>query len=74
MCTQVTGFDAFRELYLGDSSFKQIYAELMDECKRDNLVLVNGYVFQYLWMDGCKHVKLCSLYGESIIILNKITS
>jgi len=70
----VTGFDAFRELYLSDSSFKQIYVELMDGCMRDNLVLVNGYAFQYLWMDGCKHVKLCFLYEESIFFLNKITS
>lgn len=38
ICTQVIGFDAFKKLYLNDSSFEQIYVELMDEEKRDNFI------------------------------------
>jgi hypothetical protein len=40
----VIGCNAFKKLYLNDSSFEQIYVELMDGGKRDNFIFVNGYL------------------------------
>lgn len=45
MCAQIIGSDAFQELYSNDSSFEQIYVELISGGKRDNFIIINEYLF-----------------------------
>jgi hypothetical protein len=42
------GFDTSCELYSGDALFSQSYTELSEGGKRDNYVLLNGYLFHDL--------------------------
>ena len=57
ICAHVLGFDTFYEMYLNDSSFDYIYAELLEVVKRDNFMLLNNYFFHGLQLD----VYVCSL-------------
>lgn len=62
MHAQVTGFDAFKELYLEDSSFEQIYIELMNGDKRYHIELMNDYFVAYKYI-----FQIAPYYGMSFV-------
>lgn len=60
--THVLGFDNLYELYSGDSSFEQIYAQLSKGGKQGNFIIINGYLFHGLQL--C--IPVFSLYEHII--------